>query len=141
MMQAIYSEMQIKPLRDELTNAGFSQITEVDAVEETINTKGFVIYVINSVCCCAANNARPAAVQALDMAKTKGLDVKGITSFAGVDIQAVNKFRELTSDYQPSSPCIGLFKDGRLLTVVERKNIEKSTVPEVLSRITPFFDK
>lgn len=140
-MQAIYSEMQVKPLRDELTNAGFSQITEVDAVEKAIDTKGFVIYVINSVCCCAANSARPAAIEALNVAKSKGLDIKGVTSFAGADVQAVHKFRELTMDYQPSSPCIGLFKDGSLLTVVERKNIEKSSVPEVLSRLTPFFDK
>ena len=120
----MYPADMVAPYAKDLTDYGFLGLTTPNKVEEVVNSKGTVLVVVNSVCGCAAANARPGAK--LSIQGDKKPDVLA-TVFAGFDIEAVNKARELMLPYPPSSPSIALFKDGKLVHMVERRNIEGHT--------------
>ncbi len=127
------------PMSKELTNFGFDALTDAAAVQEAIGEmEGTALLVVNSVCGCAAANARPGAKLALtNAAKPDHL----YTVFAGVDREATAKARELMLPYPPSSPSIALFKDGELVHVLERHHIEGRTATIIAENLKMAFDR
>ena len=117
----MYPEEMVKPMRAELTDAGFQELHSAEAVENALKTEGTTLVVINSVCGCAARNARPGAQMSLDGAKKP---TQLVTVFAGVDREAVDAARQHMFPFPPSSPCMALFKDGELVHMLERHHIE-----------------
>ncbi|PKA98438.1 putative YphP/YqiW family bacilliredoxin [Flavobacteriaceae bacterium MAR_2009_75] len=117
----MYPEELVKPMRQDLASAGFEELYTAEAVENAINKEGTTLVVVNSVCGCAAANARPAAKLSLQNAKRPD---HAVTVFAGVDTEAVNKARNLMVPFPPSSPSMALFKDGELVHMIERHHIE-----------------
>ena len=108
-------------MRDQLTQAGFDELYSADAVDAALSQPGTTLVVVNSVCGCAAANARPGVIQSL---KNNKRPAQSVTVFAGVDKEAVNKVREHMVPFPPSSPCMALFKDGELVHMLERHHIE-----------------
>lgn len=134
-----YSEMMIKPMREDLTRIGFEETRTVEAVDAAIqNTTGTVLVVVNSVCGCAAGKARPGIAQAMQHSVTPD---KKITVFAGADIDATAKARSYFTGYPPSSPSIGLLKDGKLIYLMERYQIEGRSAEQIAAELTSAFDK
>ncbi len=116
----MYPEEVIKPMKLELTSNGFVELSNDDDIKKLIDDDTSVI-MVNSVCGCAAANARPGVIMSLNNEKTpKNL----YTVFAGVDREATNSARELMFPFPPSSPCIALFKNGELVHMLERHHIE-----------------
>lgn len=116
-----YPEELVKPMRDELVNAGFEQLMTTDDVENAIKREGTTLVVVNSVCGCAAGTARPGVVLSLTAEKKP---THLTTVFAGMEMEAVDRARELMMPFPPSSPSIALFKDGNLVHMIERHHIE-----------------
>jgi putative YphP/YqiW family bacilliredoxin len=108
-------------MRDQLTQVGFDELYSADAVDAALSQPGTTLVVVNSVCGCAAANARPGVIQSL---KNDKRPAQSVTVFAGVDKEAVNKVREHMVPFPPSSPCMALFKDGELVHMLERHHIE-----------------
>jgi putative YphP/YqiW family bacilliredoxin len=117
----MYPEDLVKPMKAELTSAGFEELYSAEAVENAIKKEGTTLVVVNSVCGCAARNARPGAKMSLENDKKPS---QLITVFAGVDREAVEAARQLMFPYPPSSPSMALFKDGELVHMLERHHIE-----------------
>lgn len=117
----MYPTELVKPMRDQLTQAGFDELYSADAVDAALSQPGTTLVVVNSVCGCAAANARPGVIQSL---KNDKRPAQSVTVFAGVDKEAVNKVREHMVPFPPSSPCMALFKDGELVHMLERHHIE-----------------
>lgn len=117
----MYPEEMVKPMEAELTSAGFNALHTADAVKLAIEQSGTTLVVVNSVCGCAARNARPGAKMSLDNAKKPA---NLVTVFAGVDREAVEAAREHMFPFPPSSPSMALFKDGELVHMLERHHIE-----------------
>ena len=117
----MYPAELVKPMRDDLASAGFEELHTAESVEQAIKKPGTTLVVVNSVCGCAAANARPAAKMSLQNDKTPDHTV---TVFAGVDTEAVNAARNLMVPFPPSSPSMALFKDGELVHMIERHHIE-----------------
>ena len=117
----MYPAELVKPMREDLTSIGFSELHSVDEVDQAIAKKGTTLVVVNSVCGCAAANARPGARTSLQNSKTPD---HLVTVFAGVDKEATEKAREYMVPFPPSSPSIALFKDGELVHMLERHHIE-----------------
>ena len=117
----MYPEELVKPMRAELSDAGFEELYTADAVKNAMSGKGTTLVVVNSVCGCAARNARPGAKMSLGGEKRPD---KLVTVFAGVDKEAVDAARELMFPFPPSSPSMALFKDGELVHMLERHHIE-----------------
>jgi putative YphP/YqiW family bacilliredoxin len=117
----MYPEEMVKPMRAELTDAGFNELYTTETVENAVNQEGTTLVVINSVCGCAARNARPGAKMSLDNDKKPN---HLTTVFAGVDKEAVDAARKHMFPFPPSSPCIALFKNGELVHMLERHHIE-----------------
>ena len=117
----MYPEEMVKPMRAELTEAGFQELYSAEAVENALKNEGTTLVVINSVCGCAARNARPGAKMSLDGTKKPS---QLVTVFAGVDKDAVDAARQCMFPFPPSSPCMALFKDGELVHMLERHHIE-----------------
>ena len=117
----MYPAELVKPMREDLASAGFEELHTTEAVENTLKKEGTTLIVVNSVCGCAAANARPATKMSLQNSKKP--DYLS-TVFAGVDIEAVNTAREYMLPFPPSSPCMALFKDGELVHMIERHHIE-----------------
>jgi len=117
----MYPAELVKPMREDLTRVGFEELHTVEAVENAIAKEGTTLVVVNSVCGCAAANARPGARQSLQNAKRPN---HLVTVFAGVDREATDKAREFMIPFPPSSPCMALFKDGELVHMLERHHIE-----------------
>jgi putative YphP/YqiW family bacilliredoxin len=134
-----YSEILIKPMREDLTRIGVEETRTPEQVEQAIKeTKGTLLVVVNSVCGCAAGKARPGVAMAL---QNEAKPDRTITVFAGADIEATNKAREHFAPYPPSSPQIGLFKDGRLVFMLERHQIENRHAEEIAQELTQAFDR
>jgi len=134
-----YSEILIKPMREDLTRIGIEETRSPEQVEEAIkNTKGTLLVVVNSVCGCAAGKARPGVAMALQNAARPD---RAITVFAGADIEATARAREHFAPYPPSSPQIGLFKDGRLVFMLERHQIENRFAEQIAQELTQAFDR
>ncbi|MFD2551575.1 BrxA/BrxB family bacilliredoxin [Bizionia sediminis] len=117
----MYPAELVKPMREDLTNFGFEELHTAEAVDAALAKEGTTLVVVNSVCGCAAANARPGARMSLDNEK-KPANI--VTVFAGVDKEAVNQARQHMVPFPPSSPCIALFKDGELVHMLERHHIE-----------------
>ena len=117
----MYPAELVKPMREELTNIGFGELHTSEDVANAIEQKGTTLVVVNSVCGCAAANARPGVNHSLQNDKKPD---HLVTVFAGVDTEATNTARDLMVPFPPSSPCIALFKDGMLVHMVERHHIE-----------------
>ena len=135
----MYPAEVVAPFREDLTSKGFKELTSADEVDNHLNTKeGTQLVVINSVCGCAAGNARPAAIMSTQHSKTPD---NFVTVFAGVDREAVDQMRRFCLPYPPSSPCMGLFKDGKLVHFIERHHIEGSTAEIIYESIKAAFDE
>ena len=117
----MYPAELVKPMREQLTQVGFDELENAAAVDSALSKSGTTLVVVNSVCGCAAANARPGVIQSL---KNDKCPTQNVTVFAGVDKEAVNKVREHMVPFPPSSPCIALFKDGELVHMLERHHIE-----------------
>ena len=126
----MYPEELVLPMRKQLTDHGFTELKSVSDVDEMITNKGTTLVVVNSVCGCAAANARPGALTSLlNEKKPDNLT----TAFAGVDREAVEKVRYYLAPFPPSSPAIALFKDGELVHMLERHHIEGRSA-EIISQ-------
>lgn len=135
----MYDERMVAPMRQELTRLGVEETrtpAEVDAVLG--EKKGTVLVVVNSVCGCAAGNARPAIALA---SRHNVLPEKMITVFAGNDREATQRAREYFVGYRPSSPSIALIKDGEVVKMLERWQIEGRRAEEIASELTQAFDQ
>ncbi|MBA6151859.1 BrxA/BrxB family bacilliredoxin [Gelidibacter maritimus] len=117
----MYPAELVKPMREDLTKVGFEELHSAQDVDNALAKKGTTLVVVNSVCGCAAANARPGARMSLQNEKHPDHTV---TVFAGVDKEAVDKAREHMVPFPPSSPSIALFKDGELVHMLERHHIE-----------------
>jgi len=117
----MYPAELVKPMREDLTRVGFEELQTAEAVENAISKEGTTLVVVNSVCGCAAANARPGARMSLENAKHPDHIT---TVFAGVDREAVDAARAHMIPFPPSSPCMALFKDGELVHMLERHHIE-----------------
>lgn len=111
----------VKPMIDELTSVGFQELKSVEDVQAALKKEGTTLVVVNSVCGCAARNARPAVINSLQNAKKP---THLTTVFAGFDREATEEARKFMLPFPPSSPSIALFKDGELVHMLERHHIE-----------------
>ncbi|MCK6650391.1 MAG: BrxA/BrxB family bacilliredoxin [Bacteroidia bacterium] len=134
----MYPESIVKPMKQELVSVGFEDLTTPDAVNAAINGKGTTLVVVNSVCGCAAGAARPGVK--LAVSGTKRPD-RITTVFAGVDTEAVAEARKHFAPYPPSSPCIALFKDGKLVHFVERHHIEGRSAQMIADNLKMAFEE
>ena len=134
-----YPELMIRPMREELTRIGFEELRTPEQVDETLaNSKGTVMVVVNSVCGCAAGKARPGIARALEHSARPD---RIATVFAGADIEATEKARGYFTGYEPSSPSIALLKDGQLVYMMERRQIEGRDASQVAQELTNAFDQ
>ena len=134
-----YPEEMCAPMRSDLTSAGFVELRTPEAVSALLDKKeGTVLVMVNSVCGCAAGNARPAVKM------TAGFDKKVhvfATVFAGQDIRATAKAREYMAPFPPSSPSIAVFKDGKLVHCIERHHIEGRSAEMIADNLKDCFDQ
>jgi putative YphP/YqiW family bacilliredoxin len=135
----MYPEELVKPMREELVSAGFKECKTSSEVEGILNQKGTALVVVNSVCGCAARNARPAAKMAIQNSNIKPTALA--TVFAGVDKEAVSAAREHMLPYPPSSPSIALFKDGELVHMIERHHIEGRPAEMIAENLMAAFEE
>ena len=134
----MYPEQLCKPMREDLTSVGFVELKSPEDVSEILDKKeGTILVMVNSVCGCAAANARPAVK--MSISNSKKPDVFA-TVFAGQDIGATAKAREYMHPYPPSSPSIALFKDGNLVHFIERHHIEGRSAEMIAENLTQAFD-
>jgi len=134
----MYPEDIIAPMRADLSQVGVIETRTKEEVENNVNAEGTTLVVINSVCGCAAANARPAIKMAAQHTK---LPNRMITAFAGNDIDAVNTARAMMAPFPPSSPSIALFKDGNLVHMIERHHIEGRAAEAIADNIKMAFDE
>jgi putative YphP/YqiW family bacilliredoxin len=134
----MYPEEMVKPMRAELSDAGFQDLYSAETVEQAISKTGTTLVVVNSVCGCAARNARPGAKMSLENAKKPS---NLVTVFAGVDKEAVDKAREHMFPFPPSSPCMALFKDGELVHMLERHHIEGRPAELIAENLKDAFNE
>ncbi len=135
----MYDERMVAPMRQELTRLGVKELRTAEEVDATLKgSKGTTLVVVNSVCGCAARNARPAVAEAIKhSAKPDALT----TVFAGQDMEATQRARSYFTGYAPSSPQIGLLKDGKVVFLLERHQIEGRTSTQIAKDLTGAFDK
>ena len=126
------------PMKEELVSAGFTSLETIEAVDNAINAEGTTLVVINSVCGCAAGSMRPGVIQSTSHSKKP---TNLVTVFAGVDTDAVNQARKHTLPYPPSSPSVGLFKDGTLVHFIERHHIEGRSAEMIADNLKMAFDE
>jgi len=135
----MYDEMIVAPMRQELAQLGIQETKTAADVDAVLGEKkGTVLVVVNSVCGCAAGNARPAVAMALENGV---LPDKMITVFAGNDVEATRRVREYFVGYRPSSPAIALVRDGEVVKILERWNIEGRQPHDIASELTAAFDQ
>ncbi len=134
----MYPEFMIAPMREELTRFGVRELRTAGEVDDALTkTTGTVMIVVNSVCGCAAGKARPGVALALQHAAKPDLVT---TVFAGADIEATERARGYCTGYPPSSPAIALFKDGKLVYMMERHQIENQEADAIATQLTSAFD-
>jgi putative YphP/YqiW family bacilliredoxin len=134
----MYPEELVIPMKEDLTKDGFKQLLNGSEVDDALSATGTTFLVINSVCGCAAANARPAAKMAVQHAKKPD---HLVTVFAGVDKEAVDQARKYTLPYPPSSPSMALFKDGKLVHFIERHHIEGRAAQMIADNLKMAFDE
>jgi putative YphP/YqiW family bacilliredoxin len=135
----MYMNDYIQPMRDELTRLGITELRTPEEVEAAFNEmKGTALVVVNSVCGCAAGNARPAVAMSL---RNDATPEHLYTVFAGQDKEATAKAREYFAPYPPSSPSIAVMKDGKLVHFIERHQIEGATAEMIAENLTGAFNE
>jgi putative YphP/YqiW family bacilliredoxin len=135
----MYDERLVAPMREELTRLGIEELRSADAVDAKLKTAtGTTLVVVNSVCGCAARNARPAVAKALQHDTRPGILT---TVFAGQDVDATQRARSYFTGYPSSSPQLALLKDGALVFMLERHQIEGRTADDIAADLVKAFDK
>jgi putative YphP/YqiW family bacilliredoxin len=134
----MYPEEMVKPMRAELSDAGFQELHTSEAVQNAMKAEGTTLVVVNSVCGCAARNARPGAKMSLENDKKPS---NLVTVFAGVDSDAVTTAREFMFPFPPSSPSIALFKNGELVHMLERHHIEGRPAELIADNLKDAFNE
>jgi putative YphP/YqiW family bacilliredoxin len=134
----MYPEALVKPMKAELTTAGFEELLNKSAVDAAVKSEGTVLVVVNSVCGCAAGACRPGVKMSLDHIKKP---TKLTTVFAGFDVEALAQARAHFAPYPPSSPSIALFKNGELVHFIERHNIEGRTAAMISEHLKMAYDE
>jgi putative YphP/YqiW family bacilliredoxin len=133
-----YPEAFIAPMRAELTDAGVRELRSAQEVDAAVTSSGTVMIVVNSICGCAAGKARPGIARALQHERVP--DMVG-TVFAGADIEATNRARQYFAPYPPSSPSVALMRDGKLVFMLERRDIETRNAQMIADQLTAAFDQ
>ena len=135
----MYPEELVKPMREELTTIGFKELHSPEEVDQVMTRQdGTTLLMVNSVCGCAAGNARPGVRMALNNPK---LPDRFVTVFAGQDAEATRQARSYIAGYPPSSPSMALFKDGKLVHMIPRHQIEGRMPDQIASELRSAFDK
>jgi putative YphP/YqiW family bacilliredoxin len=135
-----YDPLLIQPFRDELTRIGFSELKTPEAVDTAVEEKaGTTLFVVNSVCGCAAGKARPGLAIALRQSAARPDRLR--TVFAGGDVEATARLRERLGGFPPSSPSMALFKDAKLVHFIPRYQIEGRTAVEIARHLTEVFEE
>ncbi|MFH6767445.1 BrxA/BrxB family bacilliredoxin [Gaetbulibacter aquiaggeris] len=134
----MYPAELVKPMREDLTKVGFEELHTAEAVDAALAKEGTTLIVVNSVCGCAAANARPGARMSLQNAKKPDHIV---TVFAGVDTDAVDRARQHMVPFPPSSPSMALFKDGELVHMLERHHIEGRPAEIISENLKDAYDE
>lgn len=134
----MYPAEIVKPMREDLSLYGFKELFSADEVHSAINQQGTVLVVVNSVCGCAAANARPGAKMSLMNDKKPN---HLTTVFAGVDFEAVDAARAAMVPFPPSSPSMALFKDGELVHMLERHHIEGRSAELIAANLKSAYDE
>ncbi len=134
-----YPELMVKPMREELVAAGVRELRSADEVDAALGeSEGTTLLIVNSVCGCAAGQARPGVRAALTHGVTPD---RAVTVFAGQDLEATARAREYFADIPPSSPSIALFKDGEVAYFVPRHRIENRSAQELADDLTGAFER
>ncbi len=134
----MYPAEIVNPMKADLVDAGFSELLDAAAVDSALSEDGTSVVVLNSVCGCAAGSMRPGVKASLDNGKLPG---RLYTAFAGFDVEAVERVRKHTLPYPPSSPSVALFKDGKLVHMVERHHIEGRTAEMIATHLKAAYDE
>jgi putative YphP/YqiW family bacilliredoxin len=138
MPTTMYDERFVTPMREELTRLGVREMRTAEEVDQTLrDARGTTLVVVNSICGCAARNARPAVARALQNPKRPG---RLTTVFAGQDAEATARAREYFAPYPPSSPQIALLKNGAIAFMLERKQIEGRAAEEIAKDLVEAFE-
>jgi putative YphP/YqiW family bacilliredoxin len=136
----MYPPELVKPMRQELVEAGFTELKTMEEVDSTLrDSKGTLLVVVNSVCGCAAGTARPGVALAVKSSEKKPTQLT--TVFAGVDKEATSKARSYMMPFPPSSPSIALFKDGKLVHFIERHHIEGRNAQMIAENLKMAFEE
>ena len=133
----MYPEELVMPMKAELTDKGFKDLTSADQVKEALSQAGTTLLMINSVCGCAAGAARPGVVFSLTGDKKPD---QLVTVFAGFDTEAVAEARKHLAPFPPSSPCVALFKDGELVHMLERHHIEGNPAGAIAANLQGAYE-
>ena len=134
----MYPELMIVPMREELTRAGIQELHSADDVDRATKQPGTTMIVVNSVCGCAAGRMRPAVRMALQNSSKPD---HMYTVFAGQDTEATDRARSYFTGYPPSSPSIGILRDGKLIYMMERRQIETREAPAIAADLVAAFDQ
>lgn len=134
----MYPEFMIAGMREELTRLGVEEARTVEAVDAAAGQPGTTLVVVNSVCGCAAGKARPGVALALQHSKRPD---RAITVFAGADLEATDRARGYFTGIRPSSPSMGLLKNGKLVYMLERQQIEGRSAPQIAEALSAAFDQ
>jgi putative YphP/YqiW family bacilliredoxin len=134
-----YPEFFVAPMRKELTDLGLRELRTPEDVDAAVTgTSGTLMIVVNSVCGCAAGKARPGIALALRHGVRPAV---AATVFAGADVEATDRARHYFADYRPSSPCVALMRDGKVVYMMERSGIENRDALAIASELSAAFDK
>ena len=138
MSHSMYPEELVQPMRAELTQIGFEELRTIDEVDSKLSEKGTTLVVVNSICGCAAGKARPGVALALQHAVRPD---RVATVFAGADLEATERARGFFTGCAPSSPSIGLLRDGQFVWMLERRQIENQGPAQIAAMLTSAFDR
>ena len=134
-----YPEYLVAPMREDLVRAGVEELRTAEAVDDAVkNTQGTLMIVVNSVCGCAAGKARPGVALSLNNAVKPN---RVATVFAGADIEATDRARSYFAGYRPSSPSVGLLRDGKLVFMLERQQIENRDAMQIAQILSTAYDE
>lgn len=134
----MYPEIMVIPMREELTRAGIKETRTAEEVEAALSKPGTTMVVVNSICGCAAGKLRPGLRMAL---QHTALPDQSITVFAGQDREATEKARSYFEGNPPTSPAVAILRDGKLVYLMQRSNIETSTAPNIAAELVRAFDE
>lgn len=132
----MYDPIMVQPMRDEAKEIGFTELYTPDEVKNELSKEGTTFVFVNSVCGCAAGKARPGLAAAIDWAKENNyMPDRLVTVFAGMEKDAVNEARSFFGDYPPSSPQMAMLKDGKVVHMIERLDIENNDANTVANKV------